>query len=119
MDSDDKGSITLWVGALKAGDHEAAQKLWERYFDRLVHVARAQLRASRRRGVDEDEEGAALSAFGALCAGAARGRFPHLADRDDLWRLLLVITARKAVDQMQRRGRQDPGGGRVGREAAP
>jgi DNA-directed RNA polymerase specialized sigma24 family protein len=118
MATDDKGSITLWVGALKAGDHEAAQKLWERYFDRLVHVARAKLRAAPRRGVDEDEEDAALSAFDSLCAGAARGRFPQLADRDDLWRLLVVITARKAVDQMQRRGRQKRGGGRVVGESA-
>src|SRR4051812_11256968 len=118
MDTEDKGSISLWVGALKAGDQDAAQKLWERYFDRLVHVARAKLRASRRRGVDEDEEDAALSAFDSLCAGAARGRFPQLADRDDLWRLLVVITARKALDQVQRRGRQKRGGGRVVGESA-
>src|SRR5882724_11425242 len=113
MATDDKGSITLWVGALKAGDHEAAQKLWERYFDRLVHVARAKLRAARRRGVDEDEEDAALSAFDSLCAGAARGRFPQLADRDDLWRLLVVITARKAGAQLRRDRRQKRGGDRV------
>ena len=31
MATDDKGSVTLWVGDLKDGDHAAAQKLWERY----------------------------------------------------------------------------------------
>ena len=118
MSSDDMGSVTLWVGDLKAGDHDAAQKLWERYFDKLVNVARSKLRASRRPGADEDEEDAALSAFESLCDGAAHGRFPKLADRDDLWRLLVVITARKAVDQMQRRGRQKRGGGRVVGESA-
>lgn len=118
MSSDDMGSVTLWVGDLKAGDHDAAQKLWERYFDKLVNVARSKLRAARRPGVDEDEEDAALSAFESLCDGAAHGRFPKLADRDDLWRLLVVITARKAVDQMQRRGRQKRGGGRVVGESA-
>jgi DNA-directed RNA polymerase specialized sigma24 family protein len=113
MATEDKGSVTLWVGDLKAGDQVAAQKLWDRYFNKLVHVARAKLRATRRPGLVEDEEDAALSAFDSLCAGAALGRFPQLADRDDLWRLLVVITARKAVDQMQREGRQKRGGGRV------
>ena len=112
-----KGSVSLWVGNLKEGDHDAAQKLWDRYFDKLVHVARAKLRATRRPGLIEDEEDAALSAFDSLCAGAALGRFPQLADRDDLWRLLVVITARKAVDQIQREGRQKRGGGRVVGEA--
>jgi len=109
----DKGSVTHWVGDLKAGDQLAAQKLWDRYFHKLVHFARAKLRATRRPGVVEDEEDAALSAFDSLCAGVARGRFPQLADRDDLWRLLVVITARKAVDQLEREGRLKRGGGRV------
>jgi hypothetical protein len=39
------GSVTHWIGALKAGDKEAAQPLWERYFDRLVRLAGAKLRA--------------------------------------------------------------------------
>jgi DNA-directed RNA polymerase specialized sigma24 family protein len=118
MDIEDEGSVTLWVGNLKAGDHDAAQKLWERYFEKLVRIARAKLSVARRPGVDEDEEDAALSAFDSLCHGAAHGRFPQLADRDDLWKLLVVITARKALDQMQRRGRQKRGGGRVMGESA-
>ncbi|AGA29060.1 ECF-type sigma factor [Singulisphaera acidiphila] len=118
MTTEDKGSVSIWVGSLKAGDQAAAQKLWDRYFDKLVHVARAKLRATRRPGIVEDEEDAALSAFDSLCAGAALGRFPQLADRDDLWKLLVVITARKAVDQMQREGRQKRGGGRVVGESA-
>ncbi len=107
---DDRGSVSQWIGQLKAGDPEAAQPLWERYFDRLVRLARQKLASSRRRGADEDEEDAALSAFDSFCAGAARGRFPLLGDRDDLWRLLVVITARKAGAQAQRRRAQKRGG---------
>src|SRR3954468_17073593 len=112
-----QGSVTFWIGDLKAGDQAAAQPLWERYFGRMVNLARAKLRAARRRGADADEEDAALSAFDSLCAGAARGRYPHLADRDDLWRLLLVITARKAFDLVERERRLKRGGGRVTGEA--
>ena len=35
------GSITHWVHRLKEGDSTAAQQLWEKYFPRLVALARA------------------------------------------------------------------------------
>ena len=46
-----------------------------------------------------------------------RGRFPRLDDRNDLWRVLVTITARKAADQALRERRQKRGGGRVRSEA--
>ena len=55
MDEHD-GSITHWLGDLRGGDLAAAQPLWERYFGRLVVLARAKLeqaaapRARGRRG---------------------------------------------------------------------
>jgi DNA-directed RNA polymerase specialized sigma24 family protein len=112
------GSITRWIGDLKAGGDSAAQHLWERYFHRLVHLARARLRATRRSGDIADEEDAALSAFDSFCRGAAGGRFPQLADRDDLWRLLVVITVRKVLGQLHRQGAQKRGGGRLVGESA-
>jgi DNA-directed RNA polymerase specialized sigma24 family protein len=102
---------------LRAGDLAAAQPLWERYFSRLVVVARGRLKRLRRTTAGEDEEDAALSAFNSFCEGAARGRFPQLSDRDDLWRLLVVITARKAMAQIHRERRRKRGGGRVVDEA--
>ncbi len=87
-------------------------------FSRLVLVARGKLKRLRRSTAGEDEEDAALSAFNSFCGGAARGRFPQLTDRDDLWRLLVVITARKAMAQANREGRKKRGGGRVVDEAA-
>ena len=60
----------------------------------------------------------ALSAFDSFCRGAADGRFPLLGCRNDLWRLLVTITTRKAADQIQNEHRQKRGGGRVVDEAA-
>lgn len=117
MAGDDQGSVTHWLGDLRAGEQEAAQPLWDRYFQRLVALARARLRALHAATADADEEDAALSAFDSFCAGAARGRFPRLSDRDDLWRLLVTITNRKAADQAQRQRRQKRGGGRLRTEA--
>jgi DNA-directed RNA polymerase specialized sigma24 family protein len=110
------GSVTNWIVQLKAGDPAAAQPLWERYFQRMVALARTRLQGARRR--EADEEDVALSAFDSFCRGAMRGRFPQLADRDDLWPLLVVITARKALDLLERQGRLKRGGGRLRGESA-
>lgn len=89
------GSVSRWLGPLQAGDPAAVQQLWERYFRRLVGLARAKLRHAPRRAADEED--VALSAFDSFCRNAGDGRFPNLLDRDGLWRLLMVITARKAA----------------------
>jgi len=116
MSNGGKGSITFWIGDLKSGGDAAAQPLWERYFERLVRLAREQLRG--RPGRVADEEDAALSAFDSFYRGAKHGRFPQLADRDDLWRILIVITQRKVYDQMRSEKAQRRGGGQVHGEAA-
>jgi DNA-directed RNA polymerase specialized sigma24 family protein len=104
------GSVTYWIDQLKAGKPAAAQEVWERYFQRLVGLARKKLQGALRRV--EDEEDVALSAFDSFCRGAGRGRFPKLNDRNDLWQLLVLITARKAIDLRNREGRLKRGGGR-------
>jgi DNA-directed RNA polymerase specialized sigma24 family protein len=113
MSCGDEGSVTRWLADLKLGRNAAAQPLWERYFARMVELARLRLRSSRHKDAGSDEEDAALSAFDSLCAGLAKGRFPNLADRDDLWRLLVVITNRKVHAQARRQLRQKRGGGQV------
>ena len=53
------------------------------------------------------------SALSTAFAAALRNRYPRLDDRDDLWRLLVVITERKAIDQARRQGRLKRGGRRI------
>jgi RNA polymerase sigma factor (sigma-70 family) len=108
------GSVTRWLGLLRAGEPAAAQPLWERYFHRLVELARARLRGAPRRAADEED--VALSAFDSFCQAAAAGRFPRLDDRDDLWQVLVMLTARKAV-RLRRREAARKRGGRVAAEA--
>src|SRR5688500_6139119 len=87
-------SVTTWLTLLKAGDPNAAQALWQRYFGQLVELSRQHLANRVRRAADEED--VALSAFTSFCSGAFAGRFPQLANRHDLWRLLLTITLRHA-----------------------
>ena len=104
-----EGSVTCWVTALKGGDPAAAQAIWERYHRRLVGLARDKLRAARRRAADEED--VVQNAFHSFFKGVAAGRFPRLDDRDNLWRLLVVITARKALDQLAHEHSKRQGGG--------
>jgi RNA polymerase sigma factor (sigma-70 family) len=106
-----EGSVTRWVAALKGGDAAAAQPLWERYHRRLVTLAREKLRTSRRRAADEED--VVQNAFHSFFRGVTRGSFPQLNDRDNLWRLLVVITARKALDQLAHERSKRQGGGTV------
>lgn len=103
------GSVTLWIDELKAGNRAAAQELWNRYFHRLVGLARRKLHGAASL---EGEEDVALSAFDTFYRAAEAGRFPQLDDRDDLWRLLMTITARKALRSARDAGRLKRGGGR-------
>jgi DNA-directed RNA polymerase specialized sigma24 family protein len=105
------GSVTYWIGLLKAGDPTAAQQLWEAYFQRLVRIARSKLHSTPRRAADEED--VALSAFDSFCRGAEQGRFPQLLDRADLWQVLVVLTARKAYRLAQYEHRQKRSGGQV------
>lgn len=93
-------NVTGWLDGLRIGDDDAAQNLWEEYFRRLVGLARKRL-GELRRGPDDSED-IALSAFDTFCRGVAEGRFPKLNDRDDLWQILVMLTAHKAIDAIRR-----------------
>jgi DNA-directed RNA polymerase specialized sigma24 family protein len=103
-----EGSVTQWLSLLQGGDNAAAQPLWERYFRRLVALARAKLHGAPRCAADEED--VALSAFDSFCRAAGAGRFPRLGDRDNLWHLLVLITSRKAAHLVRDETRQKRGG---------
>lgn len=109
-------SVSQWIVGAKQGDTQAVEALWQRYFERLVRLARQKLTVSPRRMADEED--VALSAFASFCQAAQQGRFPDLADRNGLWRLLIRLTAQKAVDQQRYERRAKRGGGHVRGESA-
>ena len=96
---------------LAEGDPSAAERIWNRYWNQLVRLARLKLRDARRRAADEED--IALSAFNSFCRGFAAGRFPRLDDRRDLSKVLLTLTARKAASHLRSECAQKRGGGKV------
>jgi len=108
---EEQGSITRWLVDIREGDSLAASTLWKAYYERLVRLARQKLGSMPRRV--HDEEDVVLGAFDSFVRGAQEGRFPQLADRDDLWQVLVMLTARKAANQVKHDRRQKRGGGAV------
>jgi DNA-directed RNA polymerase specialized sigma24 family protein len=112
MSAEAPGSITRLLDDLKAGQHEAAEAIWRRYYQRVVTLARRQLRSAPHQSV-QDVEDVALGAFQGLYAGVVESRFQRLSDRGDLWPVLAAVTAKKALGQRQWHDRRKRGGNHV------
>jgi hypothetical protein len=108
------GSITRWVSDLALRDDDAARHVWDRFFHRLVALAKQQLQRRSWGGVDEED--VALSALDSFIARRGDGAYPQLGSRDDVWKLLAVITRRKALNVMRQEMAMRRGGGQQVRQ---
>jgi RNA polymerase sigma factor (sigma-70 family) len=97
-------SVTQWIAGLKEGKAEAADRLWQRYFERLVGLARRKLGSAPRRVADEEDVAAIV--FRNLWQGAEAGQFSALRNRENLWPLLVVLTSRRVHDLLRYQNRR-------------
>jgi DNA-directed RNA polymerase specialized sigma24 family protein len=107
---EDEGEISGCIRRLGKGDSDAEQVIWQQYFSKLVQYARRKLADTPRRAFDEED--VALSAMKSFYQGMEAGRFQSLNDRNELWKLLVTITARKVVAQQRGARRKKRGSGR-------
>ena len=107
------GSVTHWINLFPSGDDQAATRLWDLYFDRIVRLARKKLGVVAKPGYDEED--IALSAFKSLFRCVRRGRVQDDLDREQLWKLLATITLRKVYDAIvyENRQKRSPKNGQV------
>jgi DNA-directed RNA polymerase specialized sigma24 family protein len=103
--------VSEWIKRLTEGDADTAPKIWNDYFGKLVRLARRKLEGIPRR--DSDEEDVALSAMNSFYQGLVQHKFDHLQSRNDLWKLLVTITVRKATALRRSYFAQKRGGGQV------
>jgi len=92
-------STTHWILEIGAGNRDAATELWNRYYDRLVRFARQRLSTAPRAAADEED--VALSAFNCFYQAIEEGRLRELQDSESFWRLLITITAHKAISRIR------------------
>ena len=109
---DPEGSVSRWLAELRTPERSTAQQeLWNRYFQRLVGLARKRLGDTPRRAMDEED--VALSTLNSFFDDIQQGRYPDLGERTGLWTLLASITARKAINQRHFETCAKRGGGKV------
>jgi RNA polymerase sigma factor (sigma-70 family) len=93
-------SVTEWIQDVQQGKSgDATQELFERFYGRLIGLARKRMGNLH---AYEDEQDVAISAMKSFFLRAPEGKFPKLTDRNSLWSLLAVITLNKAAS-LQRR----------------
>ena len=104
----DSNNVSHWIDLVKYGDSAAANRIWQHYFERLVQSVRRRLLGQNRAVTDKED--IVLSVFDSFYAAAEKGRSPDLSDREDLWQLLLRMSARKVIDKRRHDLRQRRGG---------
>lgn len=92
------GSFEGLMARLKAGDEEAARRVFQRFANRLVALAHAQLDTLIRQKVGPDD--VVQSVFRSFFGRQAAGQF-ELTGWDGLWGLLVVITLRKCAGKVR------------------
>lgn len=105
------GSVTRWIHDAKGGCESAATKLFGRYQNRLLRLARVKLSGAHRAVADEDD--IVVDAFQSFLRRTRGGSYEQIQDRDGLWRLLATMTVHKALNQIRDERREKRGGGRV------
>ena len=109
-------SVTRWIDELRTGEPDAAEKIVNRYFGQIVHLVRKRLPSNVCRAADEED--VALSALNSVVDGIQVGEFDKLACRDELWKLLVAISRRKASSHIVRETAAKRGGGKLRGESA-
>lgn len=107
----DTGSISDWITRLERHETVAIEKLWHRYYDRLIGLAKLKLRSFIRRVADEED--VVQDTLNSFLMSNSNGNYAHVRDRNDLWKLLVTILDNKAKDQVKHECRQKRGSGRV------
>ena len=110
MNEDSLGSVSLLFQSLQKGDSKSATKIFVRYFPRLLKLAQKVLAThSLPAEADDTVQEAFLQFFNSVSLGS----YDQPLRRDDLMRILSMITVQKARKQLAREAAEKRGDGRV------
>lgn len=106
-----------WIGRLQDGDNAAAEDLWQRYYHKMIKIAYQRLSGSAKTMADEED--VVVSAFKSFFRAMGENRAPKLQSEDEIWSLLVTLTARKAIKQIRYESRKKRQGERGKFDNAP
>jgi len=114
--TDETDPFDDWIARLHQGDPAAAEAVWIRFSAKLLKYVKSRLGMRKPRHADEED--VVNSAMKSLCRRAEEGQFQQLRDGIDLWKLLVTITQRKALNLLRHSGRRKRGGHAVRGDSA-
>ncbi len=88
-----EGRPSEWLNDLRKGDADSARRIFEHFSQRLCRLAQRHLSSRVRQRVDEED--VVQSVFRTFFHRDSQGQF-RVDHSDELWRLLVTITVRKA-----------------------
>ena len=111
MSEESLGSISQFFQQLQlTGDAESANEIWSRFFPRLLGLSKKVLSG---RDFPMGAEDSVQEAFFQFFASVQSGKYSHAMNREDLWRVLCMITVQKSRRQLVREGALKRGQGHV------
>jgi RNA polymerase sigma factor (sigma-70 family) len=88
---------------MRQGSDRAVELLWKHYQRPLRAVLKRRLLGVQSRAMDEED--VAITAFHSFLRRARGGEYPDVESRDEVWRLLVMIAMRKALNYSRHEGR--------------
>lgn len=101
MQNDD--DVSVWIARARNGDQEAATQIWATFVSQLMLIAQRAISCGNIGNADEQDvvQSCFKSFFNNL-----RGNLASIANRDELWRVLVTITRRKVISLRRRHSAQ-------------
>ena len=104
-------SISVWIEALRQGDPDAAERIWNHFHQRLVRFAAQRL--DRNVGRAADAEDVLQNVFLSLYQRMTEGKLEGVSSEESLWQLLYVITGNKIRNHVRDAKAKKRGSGKV------
>ncbi len=100
MQDESLGSISIFFQLLQQqGDSQSAKEIWTRFFPRLLGLSNRILSS---RNFPLGAEDAVQDAFFHFFRSVQTGKYDHAMNREDLWRVLCMMTVQKSRKQLDR-----------------
>ena len=100
MQDESLGSISILFQLLQEqGDPQSAKEIWARFFPKLLGLSKRILTS---RDFPLGAEDAVQDAFFQFFRSVQTGKYDHAMNREDLWRVLCMMTVQKSRKQLDR-----------------
>lgn len=105
-DSSEPGSVSRAIDNVRRQQNDAASLLWARFADQITGYARRRIHWKHRRIYDAED--LVSTAFGEVLVRLWNGELDKVRNRNDLWRMLMLVVKRRNINMQDQINRRQP-----------